>query len=279
MGGGKSTGSPALAASPPVPHCFHIFRVRPPYLHIFYTFFAAVRHIFHTFFFYNENGIFVAAIMPEQERKYPPMHHIKIMLSRLWQCADRTRDRLLFPGCDFAAWVTQEAAGFTPEQGNQYQPSTNALPQVLRRFPITSGDRILDVGCGKGKAMALMRRFPFGQVAGFDISPALADVANRNFRQLKLRDCHAFQADAATFTGYDDYNYLYFYNSLPKPVFREAIGHLEESLARRPRCCRLIYLNPVYHDFLVGDTAFREIFRRRSWSSWFTYVCYEYRPG
>ena len=33
-----------------------------------------------------------------------------------------------------------------------------------------------------------------------------ADVANRNFRQLKLRDCHAFQADAATFTGYDDYN-------------------------------------------------------------------------
>ena len=129
------------------------------------------------------------------------MHHIKIMLSRLWQCADRTRDRLLFPGCDFAAWVTQEAAGFTPEQGNQYQPSTNALPQVLRRFPITSGDRILDVGCGKGKAMALMRRFPFGQVAGFDISPALADVANRNFRQLKLRDCHAFQADAATFTG------------------------------------------------------------------------------
>ena len=182
------------------------------------------------------------------------MHHIKIMLSRLWQCADRTRDRLLFPGCDFASWVTQEAAGFTPEQGNQYQPSTNALPQVLRRFP-------------------------FGQVAGFDISPALADVANRNFRQLKLRDCHAFQADAATFTGYDDYNYLYFYNSLPKPVFREAIGHLEESLARRPRCCRLIYLNPVYHDFLVGDTAFREIFRRRSWSSWFTYVCYEYRPG
>ena len=121
------------------------------------------------------------------------MHHIKIMLSRLWQCADRTRDRLLFPGCDFAAWVTQEAAGFTPEQGNQYQPSTNALPQVLRRFPITSGDRILDVGCGKGKAMALMRRFPFGQVAGFDISPALADVANRNFRQLKLRDCHAFR--------------------------------------------------------------------------------------
>ena len=28
-----------------------------------------------------------------------------------------------------------------------------------------------------------------------------------------------------------------------------------------------------------ADTAFREIFRRRSWSSWFTYVCYEYRPG
>lgn len=207
------------------------------------------------------------------------MHHIKTMLSRLWQCADRTRDRLLFPGCDFASWVTQEAAGFTPEQGNQYQPSTNALPQVLRRFPITSGDRILDVGCGKGKAMALMRRFPFGQVAGFDISPALADVANRNFRQLKLRDCHAFQADAAGFTAYDDYNYLYFYNSLPRPVFLQAMAHLQESLARRPRRCVLIYLNPVYHDDLLRHTAFREVFRRKSWISWFTYVCYEYRPG
>lgn len=207
------------------------------------------------------------------------MRSVKNLLSRLWQFADRLRDRAQFPGCDFAGWVTQEEAGFTPLQGNQYQPSTNALPRVLRRFSITEKDAILDVGCGKGKAMALMRRFPFRQVAGLDISAKLVDTANRNFARLQLKNCRAFQADASSFTGYDGYNYIYFYNSLPRPVFLQALAHLEESLARRPRRCVLIYLNPVYHDDLIQQTAFREVFRRKSWISWFTYVCYEYTPA
>lgn len=207
------------------------------------------------------------------------MQCIKQVLRLLWQSADRLRDRLQFPGCDFAGWVTQEEAGFSPRQGNQYQPSTNALPRVLRRFSITERDAVLDVGCGKGKAMALMRRFPFGKVAGLDISGRLVAVANRNFACLGLENCRAFQADAAGFTAYDDYNYLYFYNSLPRPVFLQAMAHLQESLARRPRRCVLIYLNPVYHDDLLRHTAFREVFRRKSWISWFTYICYEYLPA
>ena len=207
------------------------------------------------------------------------VNFFKKFICYLWQSIDHLKDILLFSGCDFAGWVTQEEAGFTPQQGNQYQPSTNALPRVLRQFSITETDNIIDVGCGKGKAMTLMRRFPFGKVSGFDLSKPLVEIANRNFSHLKLKNCQAFYADAAGFTKYDDFNYIYFYNSLPEAIFKKAIANLEESLSRNPRRCILIYLNPVYHDYLINNTSFHQIRIQKSWISWFTYICYEFSPN
>ena len=82
-------------------------------------------------------------------------------LCMLWQGAAVKNDQLFRGNADFSSWMTQEEAGFVEGKGNQYQPSTDALIKVLKRFPISEKDAIIDVGCGKGKAMYLMERFPF----------------------------------------------------------------------------------------------------------------------
>ena len=197
-------------------------------------------------------------------------------LCTLWQGAAIKNDQLFRKSADFSSWMSQEEAGFSQERGNQYQPSTDALVKVLKRFPITDQDSIIDLGCGKGKAMYLMRRFPFKKIGGYDLSGELVQIANQNFQRLGLSRCHAIQADAITYEDYDEYNYFYIFNAFPQEVFEVMIAHVLESLRRSPRTCYFIYLHPVCHEYLVSHTPFRLIYRRRSVVSWFDYYCYQY---
>lgn len=203
---------------------------------------------------------------------------IKGALCRLWQVGSMLGDRLFRKGCDFGAWVDQSEAEFTAEQGNKYQPCNGALNSVLRGCDVRPEDRVLDIGSGKGRAMSIMCRYPFAEVAGIDLSPMLVEIANENFARLGLKHCHAVSADAAVFTDYDRFTYFYLFNSLPEAVFQKAMTNLCASLARRPRPCKLIYLNPVYHDFLLQSTPFTHLRTHPSWSSWFEYRVYEYQP-
>ena len=158
-----------------------------------------------------------------------------------------------------------------------YQPSTDALGRILKRYPISQEDRILDIGCGKGKAMYLMSRYPFGAVRGYDLSEALTRTANDNFHRLGIEDrCQAVQADALEFQDYDEYNYFYLFNPFPEEVFRVMIGHLMDSLKRKPRSCTMIYLNPVCHEYIIQNTPFKLTWKKKSWIDWFDYYCYSY---
>lgn len=198
------------------------------------------------------------------------------ILCGIWQGAARRNDRLFRGDADFSEWMSQEEAGFSEGKGNQYQPSTDALVKVLKRFPVSEKDAILDMGCGKGKAMYLMSRFPFGKISGYDLSEELVHIANQNFQKLGLSRCHAVQADAAAFGDYDAYNYFYIFNAFPQEVFKVMISHVLESIRRQPRTCYFIYLHPVCHEYLVSHTPFRLIYKRRSVVSWFDYYCYQY---
>lgn len=199
------------------------------------------------------------------------------MICRIWQGAARRNDRLFRGDADFSKWMSQEEAGFEKGKGNQYQPSTGALVKVLKRFPVSSEDAILDMGCGKGKAMYLMSRFPFGKISGYDLSDELVRIANQNFQKLELSRCHAFWADAAAFDGYDEFNYFYIFNAFPQEIFKVMIEHVMKSLERKPRNCYFIYLHPVCHEYLQSHTPFRLVCKRKSFVSWFDYYCYEYR--
>ena len=105
------------------------------------------------------------------------------ILCGIWQGAARRNDRLFRGDADFSEWMSQEEAGFSEGKGNQYQPSTDALVKVLKRFPVSEKDAILDMGCGKGKAMYLMSRFPFGKISGYDLSEELVHIANQSAAQ------------------------------------------------------------------------------------------------
>lgn len=200
---------------------------------------------------------------------------VYLWLCRIWQNRAKENDRRFRSDCDFSGWMSPEEAGFSEEVGNQYQPTTDKLVKVLRHFSIGEDDSILDIGCGKGKAMYLMSQLPFGKIRGYDISEKLVDIANENFDRLGTKQCHAVQGNALEYKDYDEFNYFFIFNSFPEEVFRVMIRHLMDSLYRHPRRCIFIYLHPVCHNYLIQNTPFRLVYKKRSFFRWFDYFCYE----
>lgn len=199
-------------------------------------------------------------------------------LRDLWQHMAMTNDRYFRENCDFSGWMTQREAGFLEEEGNQYQPSSDRLVDILKQFPIEEKDAILDIGCGKGKAMYLMSRFPFHKIRGYDISEKLVQIANGNFRKTGLKQCKAINANALNYDSYDEFNYFFMFNSFPEDVFSIMMKHIMDSIDRRTRKCVFIYMNPVCHTYMIEHTPFRLVYKKRGLLRWYDYYCYEYEP-
>jgi hypothetical protein len=72
-------------------------------------------------------------------------------------------------------------------------------------------------------------------------------------------------ADATDYRLPDDVTVAYFANPFTGDIFRTVIEQLLESLDRRPRRLRLIYRNPVEHDYLMSTGRFRPVRRLRGW--------------
>ena len=196
------------------------------------------------------------------------------ILGGIWQSFAKMNDRISRNGMDFSGWKTNEELGIDKEKGNQYQPSSDGLIKVLKRLSITKQDSIIDIGCGKGKAMWMMGKYDFGKIAGFDLSDEMVKIASENLRSLNDPRYNVFVADAAGFTDYDEYNFFYLANSVPESVFEKMVLNIEDSLKRIPRKAYFICMNPHYEEYLTEKTEFKLKSIKRSIIKWFSFKVY-----
>ena len=115
-------------------------------------------------------------------------------------------------------------------------------------------DRIIDVGCGKGRMLEIFHAFGFSKADGLEYSPALSEIARENMKKLGL-PCEIFTGDAALFDGYDAYNWFYLYNPFTQDIMLRFIDRLKESLRRNPRAITILYTYPQF-DSLFADAGF-----------------------
>lgn len=130
------------------------------------------------------------------------------------------------------------------------------LIDVLRELRIPPGSRVVDLGCGKGSAMCTLARFPFEEVAGVEISPAMASIAEKNLRKLNIRGWNIYIADASDFTDLDRFTHVYMFNPFPEVVMADVMRNLGASLKRTPRTLTVIYFFPTCHDILIKSGLF-----------------------
>lgn len=180
---------------------------------------------------------------------------IKLRYHALLRALSRLVDRVL--GIDTAERVDLADFGLAhPERVNYEAGSWLDLPRVLRHIPVRRHDVLLDLGCGKGRALVMAARHPFARVIGVELSPELARVAERNLEASRLpRRCRAVEvvvADAVEYRIPDDVTFVYLFNPFRGRVFDAVIERIVESVDRAPRRVRVIYRNAMYEDRLLG---------------------------
>ena len=85
----------------------------------------------------------------------------------------------------------------SPEQRAASLGYIASQPSVIRTaietIPEIAGAHFIDLGCGKGRAVAVATEYPYASIAGIELSPGLARRARSN---MKRRSPSPSRADA-----------------------------------------------------------------------------------
>ncbi len=161
-------------------------------------------------------------------------------------------------GLDLSSVSSAKEIGFSHDRGRFYRDSGGpVLTKILRALPITERDKALDMGCGKGGAVLTLAQFPFAEVAGFDLSSRLVEIARANAVRLRMDRVRFICSDASEFTDLDEFTYIYLYDPFPCATVEVVLNNIGDSLKRRPRDMTLIYCNPICHDSVMQCGLFR----------------------
>jgi SAM-dependent methyltransferase len=130
------------------------------------------------------------------------------------------------------------------------------LRRVLRRLRPTPADVFVDIGSGKGQALFIAARFPYGRVRGLEIIDSLVEDAEANRRRvrpkLRCQDVRTEAADALEWDVPDDVSTVFMYCPFTGEVFHEVMARIFASYDQNPRPLRIVYDFPWEHDWLMS---------------------------
>ncbi|HXB28338.1 MAG TPA: class I SAM-dependent methyltransferase [Puia sp.] len=119
----------------------------------------------------------------------------------------------------------------------------------------------LDVGCGKGRLLAMGAAYGFSDIIGIDFSKKLCDDAANVCNGIKTKypdvsitiEC----ADARHYRIPETVGVLFLFNPFDEVVMHEFIKKVSESLDRKNRPLKILYANPQCKQQWL-DAGFKE---------------------
>jgi SAM-dependent methyltransferase len=147
-------------------------------------------------------------------------------------------------------------------------------PSVMRRalsiVPIADRTAFIDIGCGKGRALAVATEFPFAKTIGIEISPVLSAIARANAKRLAANlngrvEPEIMEGDATNFAVPDcDALVLFAYNPFKRPLVEMLLRRIEAVHAAQPALKMfLVYYNPVHAELFDKSPIMTRFFARK----------------
>jgi SAM-dependent methyltransferase len=160
----------------------------------------------------------------------------------------------------FLGDLDPEAIGPNIVHATHYEPTpVGDLAPLLAHVPFAlERATFVDIGAGMGRAVLLAAAYPFRQVIGIEVSPALFEIARDNLGRpasvpRRCRDVRVVRADAANWRFPRGNLVAYLYN----PFDGTLLGTVLDRLAAEPRReVALLYHTPVYREVVEAHPAF-----------------------
>ncbi len=120
----------------------------------------------------------------------------------------------------------------------------------------------LDIGCGKGRLLAMAAAYGFSDIIGIDFSKKLCDAAAKVCRNIKTKypdtSFTIENADARCYAIPETVGVIFLFNPFDAIVMDEFIQRVSESLHRKNRPLKILYANPQCKQQWL-EAGFKEI--------------------
>lgn len=148
-------------------------------------------------------------------------------------------------GTDFLKRVDQSEFDYESQDATACGASRERSLFDMCCMPGIFNGKVLDFGCGKGAAIAIMKMAGIKEADGVEQSHMLAEIARDNMKKLGEDMVAIFNEDATEFTDLLDwYDTFYFYDPFRGETFKKVIRNIEESVRRKDRKVTIVYANP-----------------------------------
>ncbi|MBT2569997.1 methyltransferase [Planococcus sp. ISL-110] len=157
--------------------------------------------------------------------------------------------------------------GFTDSlHHNRYEPTPyELLDRLFERYSLSPGDRLVDVGCGKGRLNFYVHHLFRAESAGIEMNTEFFTEATENKKRYTKKNKAAEQSIQFYNCLAQDYpiaardNKFYFFNPFSVQVFINFINGILRSAETDPRTVEVIlfFASQDYSDFLESSTAFQ----------------------
>ncbi len=139
------------------------------------------------------------------------------------------------------------------------QPS--AIREAFGKIKNLETACFLDIGCGKGRALAVATEFPFRRILGVELSPALTRIAESNATVMASRfpdrtPIEVVEGDALRFELPTGFVVAFFYHPGHAPLVRGLASLFAEHQEVPGNRILVIYYNPVSANVFDNHPAF-----------------------
>jgi len=144
------------------------------------------------------------------------------------------------------------------------QPSI--VRKILQLIPNLENTTFLDLGCGKGRALAIASEYPFRDIIGIEISRKLAETARANAQIIGSRfpertPITVLEGDAANIMLPEGRVIVFLYNPFYKPLMKKLVANIHRALTANPKKkIFIVYANPLYAALFDKSPFFRRFF-------------------
>lgn len=144
------------------------------------------------------------------------------------------------------------------------------LKQLLRSLPAIDPAEFtfIDLGCGKGRTLAVAAHQGFRRVVGVELDSELAAVARANARVLQERTSRPVQVierDASAYRLPLESSVIYLFNPFGLQTMRSIATEVVTSLVEHPRPLFVVYLNPLHLSVWDETRVLTPIASGRGW--------------
>jgi len=160
-----------------------------------------------------------------------------------------------------------ERKGIDIEHSTIYMPASyDLLEKVFQQVPVASFNHLIDIGCGKGRAMCVAAHYGVANMSGIDLSRELCDAASKNLAFTKTRlpglEYKIINNDAFYFSIPEDADCIFLFNPFDEVIMSAVVNNIRGSQEKNPRKMTIIYLNPLHKDLFTAE-GYYEIFHTK----------------